>query len=85
MGMFSILLLCLSGVPHIDSWEPLFTYSGYGWGVSVTACDVNEDGLCDLLFTGDYIDIDYYTNTGNDFVQLDTLMADGYNIDTFSC
>lgn len=80
-----ILLLCVSGVPQIDSWEPLYLYTGGGWGLSVTACDVNADGLFDLLFAGDYIDIDYFQNTGSGFTLGPDFMADGFVLETWPC
>lgn len=80
-----ILFLCVSGVPQIDSWEPLYLYTGGGWGLSVTAVDVNEDDQFDLVFTGDYINIEYFENTASGFVQGSDFMADGLVLETYPC
>lgn len=83
--MFQVifLLLCVSGVPQIDSWEPLYLYTGGGCGLSVTAVDVNEDDQFDLLFAGDYINIEYFENTASGFVQGSDFMADGQVLQTW--
>ncbi len=84
--LFSLFLIAgLQCTVEIDSWESLFTYDGNGWGISVTASDVDEDGLIDLLFAGDYINIDYYRNTGDGFELQPPLQADGNVITVYTC
>jgi len=57
--------------------------NGLGYGLGVTAADINGDGLIDIYVTNDYIEPDYmYINKGNG-IFIDTMMVATQHMSNF--